>query len=241
MAYIPSNINALVENITSTGLAYSNRYEVLINYPKIYPNQSPYDAQRLAIRCDAVTVPGRSFSTTPYRFYGPARNMPYEPIYSGELNLSVILSEDLRERAFFETWMDMINSRLNYKFSFYEDYISTLIVNVINKSDAITHRFIIEEAYPKTIGDLQMGYDKDNEFMRQDVTISYRKYTPEYIGIPAPAEEVGPPSPQRSMSFVNNGGRVSRVGNDGTVDGFYDPQTAFTLLNGGRIAPPDQR
>jgi hypothetical protein len=110
--------------------------------------------------------------------------MPYEPIYSGEINISMILSADLRERKFFEDWMNFVCSRDNFKFGYYDDYITDLEITVFSKDEIPTHRFFVEEVYPKSIGDLQMGYDKDNDYLRQDITLSFRKYTPEYIGMP---------------------------------------------------------
>lgn len=242
MAQIPANISELVGSITNTGLAYSNRYEVFIPFPPNFPSQNTATIRDLTVRCDSVSIPGRSFSTTPFRFYGPARNMPYEQIYSGEMTLSVMVSEDLRERNFFETWMGLVASRADYKFAFYDQYTTNIIVNILNRSDAPTYSFVIEETYPKMIGDLQVGYDKDNEFLRQDVTLCFRKYTPTYIGIPAPVvpppgSVEGPPIPHQAAVFVNNGGRLDRVGFDGTVNGIYDPSTANRLLVGQGSQP----
>lgn len=241
MTFIPSNINELINSISRTGLAYNNRYEVLVNYPKTFPIKDPQDIRQIMIRCDSATIPGRSFSTTPYRLYGPARNMPYEQIYTGELNLSVILSADLRERTFFEMWMSLISSSSNYKFAYYEDYITNMEISVITKNDFATHKFIVEEVYPKTLGDIQIGYEKDNEIMKQDITLSFRKYTAQYIGPSMnPATSQSPsiqstPQEQVHKFIKGQDGKLYRVGADGTVNGIYDPQTAFSLMNG--VAP----
>lgn len=202
MPFINSNITNLVNNITQTGLAYSNRYEVHFGVPKLFnpsvgsinkngavvaeheaiknmmTNRNMQEA--LTIRCDSVTVPGRSFSTTPFRYYGPARNMPYEPIYSGEISVSIILSQDLRERTYFELWMDMINNNQNYKFRYYDDYITDMEVVPMTRSDIQTHSFLLEEVYPKAMGDIQLGYDKDNDYLKQDITLAFRKYSINY-------------------------------------------------------------
>lgn len=176
----------------------------------------------LALRCDSITVPGRALSTAPFRIYGPARNMPYEQIYSGELTMSVILSEDLRERKFFEEWMGGVSSIYNYKMGFYNDYTTIVDVDVINRQDQGLYTFTLEEVYPKAIGDLQMGYDKDNEFMRQDITLSFRKYTPTYFGN-SPNGAANMPQSLRGADiqrFVPRaGGGIDRIGPDGTVNG----------------------
>lgn len=178
MAQTPSNINQLTEEIKASGLAYTNRYEVAI-YPPAVMNVSKLDEIRsMSLRCDSVTIPGRALSTVPFRIYGPARNIPYEQIYSGEINLSFMVSEDLRERNFFEIWMAGISNLSNYKMQFYDDYVSTMEIDVLSRdNDESRFTFTIEEVYPKAIGDLQVAYDKDNEFLRQDITMSFRKYS----------------------------------------------------------------
>jgi hypothetical protein len=248
MANNPANINQLVQSVLSTGLVYANRYEVAFAYPMGWRGGAVnIDTLRsLSMRCDAVTIPGRSFSTTPFRFYGPARNMPYEQIYSGEMTLSVILSQDMREKQFFEDWMGLVSDLGNYKFQYYDQYVTDTTITVLDKNDAVNYIVTINETYPKMIGDLQVGYDKDNEFLRQDITLCFRKYSLQYVGMPAPTRAAGTigqpptviPGPQQSIqSLIRNGNRIDRVGPDGTVNGIYDPATAQQLIYGRGVQP----
>ena len=228
MSQVPSNINEIFSSVIATGLAYSNRFEVLINYPPAFTSMGIDSARQLAVRCDAITVPGRGFSTTPYRFYGPARNMPYEPLYSGELTMSVIVSDDLRERAFFEAWMNAVCSQNDYKFNYYDQYTAPLVISVLDRSSAVKYQILVEEAYPKAIGDIQLAYDKNDEFVRQDITIAYRKYSP--VTIRPDVTVSGPPSPEKSFAIYSPApGQFYRVGSDGTVNGIYDPDLANSL------------
>lgn len=219
MAYISANINQLVQEIQSSGLAFTNRYEVLIYTPR-FMGSSRLDLMRsISMRCDSVTIPGRSFSTTPFRFYGPARNMPYEQIYSGEVSISVVLSEDLRERRFFEEWMSGVSSIYNYKMGFYSDYTTIVDIDVIDRQDQALYTFTLEEVYPKAIGDLQVGYDKDNEFLRQDVTLSFRKYSQVQRQRQQPQQNITAPEATIQRFITRPGGGIDRIGPDGTVNG----------------------
>jgi hypothetical protein len=217
MSNIPSNINQLVQEIQSSGLAFTNRYETIIYTPPCIKVSQFSQIKSLSIRCDSVTIPGRSFSTTPFRFYGPARNMPYEQIYSAEMNISVILSEDLRERTFFEEWMIGVSSVTDYKMEYYVNYTSNMEITVIGKDDAPLYRFIVEEVYPKSIGDIQLGYDKENEIMRQDVTLCFRKYSREPISRTTANQ---PTSWSTQTFFKKPGGGIDRYSPDGTINGF---------------------
>ena len=200
MAQLPSNIYQIWESIRQTGVAFSNRYEMVFNTPQIFNRSSISELRNITVRCDTVTVPGRSFSTVPYRFYGPARNMPYEPIYSGEMSVSIILSADMRERKFFEEWSNLICSRNNYKFGYYDEYVTQAEITVLTRGEIPTQRFIIEEVYPKSIGDLQLSYEKDNDILKQEIVLSFRKYTPDYLGTPQNrAPQTPPPDPNTAV------------------------------------------
>lgn len=178
-AFSPSSVEAMMQSIQSEGVAFSNRYEVILAPPPALASLAAV-VQTMIIRCDSATIPGRSFNTVPYRIYGPARNMPVEPIYSGEINLTYIMSSDFRERALFETWMNTVCNPQNFKFEYYGSYVTNMIINVLDRSQQVIHIANVEEVYPKTLGDIQVGYEKDNEIIRQDVTLSFRKYTPNY-------------------------------------------------------------
>lgn len=217
--FVRSNINEMVEEINRNGIIQSNKYEVHLDLPNIFRNEqvqqdplmrdlaSAITSKRLTVRCNSASIPGRSFTTQNYKFYGPQRQFPTEPLYSGEISFTYILSRDLRERVFFEQWMNLICNPLNYKFSFYKDYTTNAAINILDRMDNIVHTAIIEEIYPKQLGDLAVGYDKDNEMMTQDVSFIYRKYTPLVVvqQIP-PTEAIQPPSrqpmPPGSMSQI---------------------------------------
>lgn len=245
----PANISQLVQTVMTSGLAYSNRYEVAFNLPQGWKGRSirPEILRSVSMRCDAVTIPGRSFSTTPFRFYGPARNMPYEQIYSGEMTLSVILSQDLREKQFFEDWMAIVSDTANYKFEYYDQYVTDTQIAVLDRSDNVNYVVTVNETYPKMIGDLQVGYDKDNEFLRQDVTLCFRKYSLQYIGVPPantgananqfPATNANQGTQGPNQAFVRNGNRIDRVGSDGTVNGIYDPAATQRSMFGRGVQP----
>ena len=252
MSLTPSNINEITDSIIRSGVAYGNRYEVLIVPPSGLSSRNyGEETKQRMIRCDSVLIPGRALSTVPYRYYGPARNMPYEPIYAGELTMTMLLSADLRERKFFEDWIDLICSKTNYKFGFYDDYVSKIEINVLTKDEFVTYKFIVEEVYPKALGDLQVGYDKENDFLRQDITLSFRKYTPVYVGqplniniqspqlqtpqfTPPQAAPTPPPLPRSAEQLlVKSGGKIYRMGSDGTVNGIYDPQKYAEVMRSG--------
>ena len=225
MSMTPSNINEIINSITSSGVAYNNRYEVLINYPTALIQKNYNSIREISVRCESISVPGRSFSTTPYRFYGPARNMPYETTYSGELSMSVIVSADLRERRFFESWMDSICNPFNYKMNYYDQYTTNMEIRILNKTDTSSQIFLVEEVYPKALGEIQLGYDKDNEIMKQEVTLSFRKYQSAYTPyVSTPSINTNSIRTDSQSQYIKGTDGLHRVNfQQQTVDGVVDP------------------
>jgi hypothetical protein len=244
MTYIPSNINEMMGEIYRDSLIYANRFEMVLNTPAVF-GYRPASQKQLTLRCTSASVPGRSLTTQNYRFYGPQRQFPTEPLYSGDLTLSYILSGDLKERAFFEEWLNFICNPSNYKFSFYDEYTTNGVINVLDKTDQVVYSATIEELYPKQIGELMLGYEKDNEILTQDIVFAYRKYTPAVTSAPNPPSttlsaaqrQVSPfglnlpqalrPVQQRVQQVFGinpKTGRINRYGSDGTVNGVINGQ-----------------
>jgi len=196
-----SAITGIQQAILSTGFLQTNRFVVEITPPfgldmslrsvdtesgnrsfiSVGGKNNPQALQNMQFRCSSVTAPGVSVATTPYRVYGPVRQMPYEIIYGGEVSVTYILSRDMQERAFFENWLNLIIDPKNYKINFYDNYISEMKIHILDRSDAIVYTSLVEEAYPKMIGDIAMGNDKENEYITQEITFVFRKYTSNYL------------------------------------------------------------
>lgn len=173
-----SSIMNIMSSVADSGLAFANRYEVILSIPRAV---KAIDLANISLRCDSINIPGKAFSTSQYRIYGPARTMPYEVTYSGELTLSVILSADMRERRVFESWTTLVSNPENFKMGYYNNYVAdNMLIRILTKADTVVYEAVVEEVYPKSIGDLQLGYEKDNEILRQDITLAYRKYTPNF-------------------------------------------------------------
>lgn len=174
-----SKVENIVSNILDNGFLTSNRYVAEFLLPPAMARERP-SMPNLMIRCANVTVPGRNISTVGYRIYGPARQMPYEILYGGEITLNYILSRDMSERGFFEAWMNAVVSNDDFKLGYYDDYIGTLAIHVLDRSDQVAYVSLVEEVYPKNIGDLSLANDRENEYLTQEVTLGFRKFTSQF-------------------------------------------------------------
>jgi hypothetical protein len=125
------------------------------------------------------------------------------------------------------------------------------VINILDKTDQVVYSATIEEMYPKQIGEIALGYEKDNEFLTQDIVLAYRKYTPATTAVSNPpttsqaaaAQQLTPSGlippqfsqllrpAQQTASRVQQvfgidpkTGRINRYGSDGTVNGVINGQ-----------------
>ena len=175
------NVNALTSSINQTGVAQASHFDILISY------DGGEKARHLSMRADTVNIPGRTISTLEHRFtnYGPLQKIPYSQVY-GDLNLSFLMSEDLREKDYFERWHDnMVNtgaydtsgngrySQFNTKY--YEGYVGTIEIRQYGPDGDIRTIHKINDAYPVLIGEVGMDWGS-GDLMKLQVTFAFKNY-----------------------------------------------------------------
>jgi hypothetical protein len=179
---MPFNINDFLANLNKGGVAKSANYEVMIQRP--FGNTSGQERDMM-FRVSNCTTPGRRIETTDIQDYSMERFVGYKTSFE-DVSMRILLSEDLREKEYFEEWLDAIggNYRLDqlnsqmFDIGFYDDYALNTVVQ-ITQFDATgepTHLHILKEAYPISVGSLDGSWDAD-EIMYLDVIWKYRFYT----------------------------------------------------------------
>ena len=110
---MPFNISEFSAELGKNGFARPAYFTVIINLPNALAGK--YNMRGLPLRIEAAAMPGRSLIAAEQRYYGPVRRVPYTFAPTGELNLTIILSEDYREREVFAAWQDLMvgKSRVN--------------------------------------------------------------------------------------------------------------------------------
>ena len=174
-----SSINDIIHEVES-GLLRPSHYNVTISW-----------TQTLNVLAENITLPGRSLSTLQRRMWGPQRDIPYERLFSGDLEMTVLLTKVWRK--YLEEWMDWIidkkSNRLNQE---YHDYTGSIIIELENPTTAPTPGeestrvegnekkigFALEvtEVYPKTISPIQLGYEMNNNYVKQNISFAFREY-----------------------------------------------------------------
>jgi hypothetical protein len=177
------NVQNIVGELSKSGTARSSHFEVQIT------TQINGDDNSLSYRCDSAEIPGRTLSTTETRFgnVGPVAKVAYGQIYT-DVTLSFILSEDLREKEFFERWhgsvMDTgafekrryaVQSNSKFNINYYRDYVGTIVIRQYGSAGDLRSIHTLNEAYPIILGALPLNWSEES-IMRLSVTFAYRNY-----------------------------------------------------------------
>lgn len=166
-----SSIDDFVQKIE--GVARPTLYTVSINIPRA---QDSVDS--VTSLAEAIVMPGRQISTLQKRFHGPMRDVPYDRLYSGDVDVTFLWPrDDPNVRILFEEWMDLVvgkggsgATRLPEERI---DYTSEMTVSL----DTGGWQMTLTEVWPKTINPVNLGWNMNDEYVRQVITFSFFEYT----------------------------------------------------------------
>jgi len=161
------------------GYAVPNRFEVIITRP----GGSATESRKVSMRCESINLPGRNLnSTTDSNIYGPTREIVDGVTYADDINMTFQASSGLEERVFFEEWQalafgDYDGRNGNWNVKYYNDYISTVDIYVLDRQNQRRYGLKLHEAFPKTIGATDLSQSANNELIKLAVTFSFRYWT----------------------------------------------------------------
>jgi|LWDU01.1.fsa_nt_gi hypothetical protein len=158
------------------GYAVPNRFEAIILAP---PKMTNYAEQRkVSLRCESINLPGRNLnSSTDSNIYGPTREVVNGVTYAEDINMTFQASSGLEERVFFEKWQALAFHERNWNVGYYNDYVSTVDIYLLDRQDNRRFGIKLMEAFPKTIGATDLSQSANNELIKLPVTFSFRYWT----------------------------------------------------------------
>lgn len=179
------NINEITATINKSGVARADFFDVIFSG---IPTSLGINRE-LSLRAESVTLPQRSVQPLDYKDYGVPFKIGGLANYV-EIDMTFLLSEDLREREFFMKWQDLIvgNHRTRNQLSrgsqFDIGYFNTYKCDGIQinhysgkeSEEAPKHTIKLIDAYPLQIATISRSWAQP-EFMRQQVTFTYRYFT----------------------------------------------------------------
>ena len=171
----PTAFNNLATAIATlhaeNGHALPNRFEVMI-----YPPSVNYSlARNVSLRCESILLPGRNLNTgTDGMPYGPTREVVDGVTYAEDIAMTFVASAGLEERVFFEEWQELAFNKKTWNVGYYDDYVGTVEIYLLNRQDERRYGIKLIEAFPKTISGTDLSQAANNEIIKTSVSFSFR-------------------------------------------------------------------
>lgn len=182
----------ILSSLNKSGAAHSGHFEVQItSNPKLGISSFERD---MVFRAESAELPGRAMATADHRFdnYSPVQKVVVGQTYV-DMSISFLLSEDLREKEYFERWQDgmtqtgafeggnslvrdgITNSISKHNVRYFHDYIGSITIRQYGSDGTLRSVHTLQEAYPLQMGAVQMNWS-DEGFARMTVVFHYKKY-----------------------------------------------------------------
>jgi hypothetical protein len=155
-------------------VARPSRFDVQIPLPVkllMYYNT----ATSLNFRCETAELPSISFGTTEQKIYGPTEKYPNQLIYN-DSTFTFIVSDDMREKIFFDGWMQLINPNSTYDFGYKGDYSTTIQVNQYDVTGALTYSVSLIDAFPISVNQLDLDWSNTDSHHKLSVVFAYHSW-----------------------------------------------------------------
>lgn len=127
---------------------------------------------------ESITLPSRSLQAYSDMTYGTVKQYPYKSQFNDEIVMTIPLSSNGTERAYFEGWMETVvgygQQRANCSMINLETW--SLWITVQNQGNSPAGKFAVYGAYPSGIIPSNYGYGMQNEVAKLQVTFNYWKY-----------------------------------------------------------------
>lgn len=183
------------------GLAKSNLFVMNIHLSSTLSSSLNVDeiasgisTSDLRFFCKTVSIPEFSINTVTVkeRGYGPGSTRPIDLEYS-PLTAIFMIDAEFDIKHFFHQWMQeivnfnveqgaesQVRNKRAYEFGYKDDYTSTLEVvtysyNTLNTNNTYIYKF--GNAYPTSIGNVDVSWENEAEIMTLPVTFAYDEFT----------------------------------------------------------------
>jgi hypothetical protein len=161
-----------IAEIKKGALARNNRYAVIFTPPSRINSGA---LQKVLLFCDQIQLPGVNYSTVQNRTFGEFRETPYEKLFDN-LSMSFYVDNEMKVKALFDEWIGSIQDPITRKFSYYDEYISEMKIEIQDLQNKTRYEMTLYECYPKNIGSIQLDY-ANKDFMKLQVTMQYKYWT----------------------------------------------------------------
>lgn len=162
-----------------TDISRSNRFNVNIPIPLALTGTTGADSRNLSFRCETADLPSRNLMTMDKKIgSAPIEKFPYHTSY-GESTMTFIVSDDMREKIFFDSWLDIINPTTDYNFQYKSNYATDITINQYNVNNQLTYSVVLRDAFPLAINQLDLEWSSES-YHKLEIQFVYTNWINNY-------------------------------------------------------------
>ena len=157
----------------STDIARQNRFDVSIPVPL---GLIPYRnlSKQLTFRCESAELPGRAVATSNMKIYGVEEKFPYMTSYN-DISLTFVVSDDMKEKKFFDSWINWITPSYSYNVKYKSDYSVILRITQYDATLKSSYSADLIDAFPIAVNPLQLDWSSEG-MHKLTVTFAYTNW-----------------------------------------------------------------
>ncbi len=168
-----ADISSFKANL-ATGGVRSNQFRCILTFPAV---ANPGAAGTVAeFLCKAATVPSMDVEPIQIMYRGRPVNFAGERIFS-PWSISLYNDNDFVLRSAFENWVTAISSPGSTTGAVAPNtYQVQLGVQQLDRNDQVIAEYSLIDAFPTSVGELQLSWDSNNVIQEYNVTFSYNYF-----------------------------------------------------------------
>ena len=159
-----------LEHLTAqfTDFLRPNLFEVYI-FPKT--NFANFDDDGIGVLCNEASLPFYTFTTTDMFYnnknYSFVNKIDFDPI-----SISFYVDKFNKVLKFFDLWKNQIIDE-NYQFGYYDDYISQIMVNVLDTRGEFAVTAILHDAFLLNINPINLAFSESDAVMHMQASFKF--------------------------------------------------------------------
>ena len=157
-----------------------NQYEIQL-HPPASPTLAGHNVRDISLKAESITLPGRGLQiqlASMGAIIGPQREFVTEPTYAEDINITFQATNGLDERKFFEDWQQLAFNPTTFDVGYYNNYIGTIDMYLLDMNDKKTYGLRINECYPKSVVGTELRYGPSSELIKTTAVITFRNWEP---------------------------------------------------------------
>tara|TARA_R110002096_G_scaffold290206_2_gene484479 strand:+ start:119 stop:691 length:573 start_codon:yes stop_codon:yes gene_type:complete len=130
------------------------------------------DGSIVVLNC---TMPGKQIATNEKVIWGPAYNIPYARVYSGDFEMTVMYEKSFHQ--YINSWMNLVMSSPGDRAAYYDNILGSIELRMYDQTRTSSTTYTLQDCFPITIGGIDLDAGSQNTYQTMTVSWSFREYT----------------------------------------------------------------